>query len=115
MIIEIDSNIGVIMKYPSVSLIAEIESLTENDIEQSLEIITLCIDSIRDSENEYDFNDYTQAEKTEFLEQLTQQQLLTIQDFFTTMPALEYKLEFKCNTCNIEDTVPIRGLQNFFS
>ena len=103
------------MKYPSVSLIAEIESLNENDIEQSLEIITLCIDSIHDSENEYDFNDYTQAEKTEFLEQLTQQQLLSIQEFFTTMPALEYQLEFKCETCGIEDNIPIRGLQNFFS
>ena len=27
----------------------------------------------------------------------------------------QYKLEFKCETCNAEDIVPIRGLQNFFS
>ena len=103
------------MKYPSVNLIGKIESLDENDIEQSIKILTLCIDSLYDDKEEYDFNDYTQEEKTEFMEQLTQQQFLKIQEFFTTMPVLEYQLEFKCGTCSTEATIPIRGLQNFFS
>ena len=54
-------------------------------------------------------------EKSEFLNQLTQQQLIRIQDFFNTMPTLEYELEFKCTTCGTEDLIPLRGLQNFFS
>ena len=113
--IDIDDKIGVVMKYPSVNLIGKIESLDENDIEQSIKILTLCIDSLYDDKEEYDFNDYTQEEKTEFMEQLTQQQFLKIQEFFTTMPVLEYQLEFKCGTCSTEATIPIRGLQNFFS
>ena len=113
--IELDADIGVNMKYPSVSLIGEIEALDDNDIEQSLEIITLCIDNIYDKDQEYDFRDYTQIEKTEFLEQLTQQQLVKIQEFFTTMPVLEYQLKFNCGTCEVADNIPIRGLQNFFS
>ena len=113
--IDIDDKIGVVMKYPSVNLIGKIESLDENDIEQSIKILTLCIESLYDDKEEYDFNDYTQEEKTEFMEQLTQQQFLKIQEFFTTMPVLEYQLEFKCGTCSTEATIPIRGLQNFFS
>ena len=113
--IDIDDKNGVVMKYPSVNLIGKIESLDENDIEQSIKILTLCIDSLYDDKEEYDFNDYTQEEKTEFMEQLTQQQFLKIQEFFTTMPVLEYQLEFKCGTCSTEATIPIRGLQNFFS
>ena len=113
--IQITDDIGVNMKYPSVGLIGEIESLDDNDIEQSIDIITLCIDNIYDKENEYDFRDYTQEEKTEFMEGLTQQQLIKIQEFFTTMPVLEYILEFKCGTCEANGDIPIRGLQNFFS
>ena len=55
------------MKYPSVNLIGKIESLDENDIEQSIKILTLCIDSLYDDKEEYDFNDYTQEEKKEFM------------------------------------------------
>tara|TARA_Y100000593_G_scaffold93520_1_gene188646 strand:- start:4511 stop:5227 length:717 start_codon:yes stop_codon:yes gene_type:complete len=113
--IQITDTIGVNMRYPSVGLIGRIEQLSEDDIEQSLEILTICIESIYDNKEEYDFNDYTSTEKTEFMEQLTQQQLLSVQEFFTTMPVLEYNLGFECGECGTKDLIPLRGLQNFFS
>ena len=113
--IGITDTIGVNMKYPSVNLITELETLDENDIEQSLDVMTSCIDSVYEGEEEHDFRDYTKEERNEFLNQLTQQQLIRIQDFFNTMPTLECELEFKCTTCGTEDLIPLRGLQNFFS
>ena len=78
-------------------------------------MIILCIDSVSQGEEDYDFNDYTSKEKKTFIEQLTQQQLLKLQVFFATMPALEHIIDYNCKHCGIVDIIPIRGLQNFFS
>ena len=113
--IQLTSDVGLIMKYPSVSTIEDFENLDDTNIEQALTAMISCVETVYDKDTEYDFRDYTQEEKNEFIENLTQQQLNGIQDFFNTMPALQYDLEFKCHACSVEDIIPLRGLQNFFS
>jgi len=112
--IELTKTVGVIMKYPSVNGLADIGE-SEDGMEQSINLILSCIESVYDSSTEYDFRDYTLQERNDFIENLTQQQLASIQEFFTSMPTLQYNLDFKCGTCGKEDTIPITGLQNFFS
>ena len=112
--INLTNKIGVIMKYPSVNGLSDVD-MSGDDVDQSLNIILACIDSVFDGKNEYDFRDYTSEERIEFIENLTQQQLSEIQNFFETMPVLRYDLDFKCGTCGERGIVPITGLQNFFS
>ena len=112
--INLTNKIGVIMKYPSVNGLSDVD-MSGDDVDQSLNIILACIDSVFDGKNEYDFRDYTSEERIEFIENLTQQQLSEIQNFFETMPVLRYDLDFKCGRCGERGIVPITGLQNFFS
>tara|TARA_R100000808_G_C2124175_1_gene134759 strand:+ start:222 stop:938 length:717 start_codon:yes stop_codon:yes gene_type:complete len=113
--IELTNSVGVIMKYPSVNGLNDIEIEAEDEMQQSINLILACIESVYDDKAEYDFRDYTLQERNDFIENLTQQQLASIQEFFTTMPTLQYELDFKCSVCGTEDIIPITGLQNFFS
>ena len=112
--VELSNTVGLYMKYPTISLLANIEEITS---ENSLDIISACVDSVYDGEKEYDFRDYSSEERQDFLDNLTQAQLLNIQKFFETMPSLEHDINYKCKNeeCNHESTIPVRGLQNFFS
>ena len=110
--IELTDSIGLIMKYPTIQMITNIDQLTP---ENSLEVISSCVDSVYDGNKEYDFSDYTASERGEFLDNLTQKQLSNIQDFFETMPSLEHDLDYKCTACGHKGSLNIRGLQNFFS
>ena len=114
--IQLTKDLGMIMRYPKIELLSEIEGLTEGkeDMNEILKIIVKCIDNIYDSDNVYSAKDHTLEELEEFLLGMTQDQFEKIQLFFETMPKLKENVKYKCNKCGLEDAVDLEGLQSFF-
>ena len=112
--IEITNKLGIVMKYPSFSNINIDIVNEENEIEKTIELITKCIDYIYDNEQIYYAKDSTKEELIEFVENLQQDDLEKIQNFFLTMPKIKKELNFKCPKCNYEEKLNVEGLQNFF-
>ena len=59
--------------------------------------------------------DYTEIERNEFFESLTQEHFLKIQEFFDTMPYIYYNLKYECEHCDHNEKMDVRGIQNFFT
>jgi hypothetical protein len=109
--IEINDQIGLIMKYPKLEMISSIGFGDEKSV---LELILSCIDSIYDSETMYYTKDVSREELETFVDSLPTAVIEKIKLFFDTMPRVREKINFKCNKCNYEEDITLEGLDSFF-
>jgi len=112
--IEISDKLGIMMKYPTLSLIKDAGNLANEDVDTVLNVIVSCIDYIYDADQMYYAKDSTKEELLEFIEGMEQEDMEKIQLFFTTMPKIAKELDFKCNKCEYEEKITVQGIQNFF-
>ena len=112
--IKLSKDLGIIMKYPRIELLSDIDGITENNMNEIIHIISQCIDNIYDADTVYNSKDHTTEELEEFLLGMTQDQFEKIQLFFETMPKLKEEVAFKCDKCGLEDSIDLEGLQSFF-
>ena len=73
-----------------------------------------CIDYIYDENQMYYAKDTPKEELVEFIENLQQDDIEKIQNFFSTMPKIKKDLDFKCPKCGYEERIEVEGIQNFF-
>lgn len=107
-------DVGVVMKYPSLEMLRKLENLDGGDAEAIFEIIQSCIDSVYDSQQMYSAKDHKPEEIRQFIDNLTQEQFMKLQQFFETMPKLEEQLNYKCPMCGKDHEKYVRGLEAFF-
>lgn len=124
--IELTEDLGVVMKYPTMSLQAEIEKMSElPQVEQMFKTIRVCIDYIYDVEKMYASKDHTEQEMIDFLESLTDDQFQKISKFFETSPKLKHEVKLNCtastkdkgkkkSVCGYSEDLTLEGLQSFF-
>jgi hypothetical protein len=111
--IELSKDLGIVMKYPKMSLLRD--NVDADDFNVILELIISCIDYIYDKDNLYYAKDTTKEELTEFLDSLQSKDLEKIKDFFDTMPKLKKQIDFNCSKCNYNEKIELEGLQSFFA
>ena len=110
--IQLDDNVGIVMKYPSLDVFIQ-QNLSDNpDIEDVFELAAGCIGQVYDKEEVYD--SFTKKEALEFLEDLNADQFGKIQQFFETMPKLSYKLKVTNPNTKVESELVLEGLASFF-
>jgi len=69
--IKVDSDIGIIMKYPTASMILEMETKNVSEENAPIHMITSCIDSVYDAENVYPASESSDEELQDFVESLS--------------------------------------------
>lgn len=109
----VENVIGVVMKYPTVELLAESEN--EDNVEELYSVIANCIDLVYTQEEEFKMDDYSAQEQADFFESLTQEHFLKIQTFFNTIPYTYYNLKYECEHCDYKGDMELRGINNFFT
>jgi len=110
--IQINEKIGVRLKYPTFEMFEKYDKLNQN--EAMLKVLIDCIDYIYDDEQMYYAKDTPKKELEDFIDSLQQKDLEKFKDFFNTMPEVKKDLEFKCSKCEHEETITVKGMQNFF-
>lgn len=110
--IQINDKLGLVMKYPTFSLLQVYENKSEANV--LIDMIIDCIDYVYDENNIYYAKDSTKEELTEFLDSLQTKDLEKIKVFFDTMPKVSKSLNFKCRKCSYEESINIEGIQSFF-
>jgi hypothetical protein len=88
--IEISNKMGLILKFPTFSIMQEAMDLT-NDSDKIFYIISNCIDTIYDENTTYKASEYTKQELQEFLESLPQNIFVKISEFYDNFPKLIYE------------------------
>ena len=108
---------GVIMKYPSFSNFIDQNFGTGKEITQDnlTSIIAENIDQIFQKEDVYDSSTTTPKEFVEFVDSLTNEQLVKLQTFFETSPRLEHTFKITNPNTGVESEYVLRGLNSFFA
>jgi len=110
--IMITDTIGMMMRYPSFSIIKKIK---EDGGENNLSTILSCIDSVFDGDVVNTRNDFTEKELETFIEQLPRSVLVSIKEFFDTMPTMKEVVEMTCPKCGNKDKITLEGMTDFFT
>lgn len=116
-VIMITDKVGVTMRYPSYSDIAEIDGNNNEDVDinAALKVIVACIKNIFDEDAVYDAKNETKKSLTDFVESLSNAQFIKLSQFFSESPALTYDLKYDCIHCKTHNETELKGLQSFFT
>ena len=93
-VIPLTSDVGLIMKYPTIESILDIANASEMDDEMAFDVIKGCIESAYEGDKVYDLRDSTKEEVDEFFNSLSSEHFNKIQKFFDTMPRLRHEVEY---------------------
>ena len=111
--LQLDEDLGVKMKYPTVALAGIIGSVKDP---HSLEItmIANCIDLIYTKTEVYSASDCTQEELVDFLLKLPTPKYDVIKQFCEKAPKTQLIVEKDCGKCGWHHTFTLEGIYDFF-
>ena len=114
--IDLDNSLVMEMRYPSLDQFIKnnFDFSENNQMDQSFELISSCIDKIYNEEEVWSTADVTKKEVNDFLEQMNSRQFKQIEKFFETMPKLSHDIKVKNPNTGVESTVVLEGLASFF-
>lgn len=113
--IKLTDAVGVIMKYPSVNEMLEIQSSNSTEVDKLFDVIAICIDSVYSGDEIFDSSSQSKKEIKDFIESLSSEQFNKVKDFIQDMPAATVAVDFTCSACNTHNQYDVKGLANFFS
>lgn len=111
--IKLTDRIGIKLKYPSANIPTHIYGQLDNAA-LLFEIIKTCLDKVYDGEQIFNFKDYTSEQIDAFLDDLPPKAIDQFKEFFTTMPALYHKIEYK-NANDLDRSIELKTLDDFFT
>jgi len=118
--IEIDDNVKIKMKYPSLQEFVDNNfdfskpDSSEETINRSFEIVASCIDMVYTKDESWSTSDVTKKELVEWLQTFDSNQFKGIENFFDTMPKLSHTLTVKNPKTGVESDIVLEGLSSFF-
>ena len=114
-IIKLDDKYSMKLKYPSMKQFIENNFDVEStNVNQSLSMLSGCIDMVYDEEESWDADECSQEELDGFIDQLNTKQFKEVEKFFDSMPKLSHKVKVTNPKTGVESDVVLEGLASFF-
>lgn len=113
--IDLFNDVGVVMKYPTIDVLKDFETIQTEDVDAIFKIVCKSIDYIYSGEEIFHGHEQSLKDLEEFINNLTQDQFKKLQVFFETMPKLRHKVEYDCPVCSKHHVKYVEGLDSFFS
>lgn len=111
--IKVNDEVGIVMKYPSVTLVDNIpDGASPTEVVEYL--IRHCIDKVYDAESVYVLAEEPEEEVNQFIDSLDIETYEKIKEFFDTLPKMYYKLEYK-NSLGNDRVIELSSLRDFFT
>ena len=120
-VIQLSDRYRLQLKYPTIYTVNQMFHTTVNEIAVSkpgaINALTDLFDSLEDLKESlrFDFADYSNPDKIEFLESLTPSDLEKLIHFLEAMPTLKYEFEYTCSACQFKHVVKLSGLSDFLA
>lgn len=112
-IIEINENLGLVLKYPTFLLVQELVEIGDKT-EKLFKIIIESVDKIYDKTTTYNPKDYTEKEMVEFIESLPQNSLKRMNEFYDNFPKIVYEKEVTSPFSGKTMKVRLNNFMDFF-
>lgn len=111
--IKIDDTYTLILKYPSLEMIAELMVEEKISQEKNFEVLMSCMHMLATPDEVYNFKDFSKKEVDDFVESLQSDVIKMMKEFFDTIPKIRYEIPYT-NSEGKEKTFVVEGLQSFF-
>lgn len=111
--IEITDKIGIVMKYPSITLLDSAPD-GASPLEMVEYLVRSCIDQVYDEEDVYFVAEQPKEEVDAFIDSLDVETYEKIRSFFNQLPRMYYKLEYK-NSLGNDRLIEMTSLRDFFT
>lgn len=111
-IIKVDDTIGIVMKYPSPTIVNKIADKDSSEVTNI--VIKDCIESIYDGDSIFKAREADPAELDEFIDNLNVKTFDAIQEFFDTIPKLKHTVRYT-NSKGTDREIELSTLQDFFT
>lgn len=112
--IELFNDVGVVMKYPTVEIMKKLDGISLTDYDKVFDIMALSIDYIYQGSEIFYAKEQKYEELISFVNNLTSEQFLKMQNFFVTMPKIRKEIQYDCPLCGKHHEKTLEGLQSFF-
>ena len=116
--INLDKDMTLRMKYPSLNQFIETNFDTEEEsqttVDKTFQLIADCMDTVYTKEDAWESKDYSPNERLEFIEQLSSKQFKQVEKFFATMPKLSHTIEVTNPNTKKKSSIVLEGLADFF-
>ena len=112
--INLFGDVGVVMKYPTMDVMKRLENLDTNDLDKVFSVVADYIDYIYQGEEIFYGKEQKHEELLQFLNNLTSEQFVKVQQFFATMPKIKKEIEYTCPVCQKHHRKMLEGMQSFF-
>ena len=116
--INLDKDMTLRMKYPSLNQFIETNFDTEEEsqttVDKTFQLIADCMDTVYTKEDAWESKDYSPNERLEFIEQLSSKQFKQVERFFATMPKLSHTIEVTNPNTKKKSKIVLEGLSDFF-
>ena len=116
-IVPITDTVSVKMKYPTYDDMLKNPNYLKTDASQTellFESMISCMHSVQSGDDNIIISQEPREEIEKFVNSLTNQQLEKITEFVESMPTMKHEQKFTCKKCQHENTVELKGLQDFF-
>lgn len=110
--IKLDAINGVRMKYPTYSLVKQLDDTPE--IEKKTKVILNSIEHIYDKNGVYSAKDYSTKELQDFIEGLTEEKYKKLEEWVDNFPTFVVKLIADCPKCGFHHEVRYSDFADFF-
>jgi len=115
-VIEINDDISIEMKYPTYedTLSFTQSEATSSSTEILFNSIASCLNSVQTKEENILIKHESREEIETFINSLTTAQLDKVTQFINKIPTLIHEQKYTCKKCSHENTLSMKGLQDFF-
>jgi T4 bacteriophage base plate protein len=109
--IKLTDTVGVVLKYPTFSILSKIED--SNQMDTTLSVLRGCIHQIYEGEEVFETVNYSKQEMDDFILSLNKNHVEQIQKYFESMPKLVYDAKYVTKDKVVKE-LRLEGLENFF-
>lgn len=114
--IYVTKNVGVQMKFPTLSNYKSINELTlSENANEIFDIVYDCCEYVFDEKEVYYTKESSKEEFFTFIESLTQEQFDKITGFFEQLPTISHDVKHSCQKCGYNHDLHLEGLSDFFT
>ena len=114
--IQLTPKVGITLRPPKFDLFNKLQTNKTQDLGAMMtSVLEECIESIFDATDVYYSKDIPKEELRQFIDSLSPAQEKLINQYFETMPKIQYALKFACPKCGHQEEIVLEGINNFFT
>ena len=112
--IKITDNINMILRWPTVYDVGDVEMTTDNLVDNVIALLKKCITQINEGDTIHNRTDMSSEELDEFIDSLPSDTFEDVGKYFETMPQLLHVVNVTNPNTKVENEIVIQGLESFF-